>query len=131
MLATEWLQNDLAIWPSGSIRSDQIFPKGILTFKELFTIIQFPDEIVQLWAPGHIIKKCLENGLSCLPNTDGRFPQISGCTVKFDSTKPKFERIISMKFWNKREFADDEIYKVVTSNFLAGGGDGYKWFTDP
>jgi len=44
--------------------------------------------------PGKIIKDALENGISCWPDYEGRWPVTSGVKFSFDPSKPAGERII-------------------------------------
>ncbi|MEL6355218.1 MAG: 5'-nucleotidase C-terminal domain-containing protein [Cyanobacteria bacterium J06627_28] len=71
-------------------------------------------------------------------NTQGRFPQVSGMEFSFDPTAEAGDRIQSLVIVGedgkdadvvvkKGEIVGDEerTFRVVTSDFLAGGGDGY------
>lgn len=78
----------------------------------------------------------MEHGVGALPKTEGRFPQISGLRVKFDSSKPTGKRVVSVMVVNtdnescKIEKLDlDKVYTVATRAYLADGGDGYTAFT--
>jgi 5'-nucleotidase len=74
-----------------------------------------------LWA-------ALENGVSQVETGGGRFPQISGMSFKYDSTKPAGERVLEVKIGGE-PIDLEKTYRVATNDFLAAGGDGYEVFT--
>ena len=62
---------------------------------------------------------------------EGRFLQVSGFKVVYDVRKPPGGRVMSLKVVCEDckegyvDLQDSEQYKVVTSNFIASGGDNY------
>lgn len=94
--------------------------------------------IVSVNAAG--LKRLMEHGISATrPGaTPGQFPQVGGLAFSYDTTKATGNKIWSMvtidSLGNRMDtivrngvlFGDtSKIYKVVTLDFLAGGGDGY------
>jgi 2',3'-cyclic-nucleotide 2'-phosphodiesterase (5'-nucleotidase family)/DNA-binding beta-propeller fold protein YncE len=94
--------------------------------------------IVTVTADG--LLRILEHGVSTLnaTNTPGQFPQVSGISFSFDRTLPAGERIVSAAIVDEDGRIIDVIaregelvgdatreIRMVTLNFLAGGGDGY------
>ena len=71
-----------------------------------------------------------------IPNHEdpgGKFLQIAGLIVHYNITKPKGERVVSIKVGQPNEsFAllpsvrEDKVYSVALPSYLIGGGDGYK-----
>lgn len=65
--------------------------------------------------------------------TPGQFAQIGGASFQFNSALPAGSRILSITLddgtlvYANGEFDEEapETYRIVTLNFLAGGGDGY------
>lgn len=117
---------DLAILNSGTLRSDRIHPRGNFTMRDLFNILGYIDPIAVLQASGRCIWRALENGVSQWPKLEGRFPQVSGCTFKFDPTKPPMQRIDPKDITIGDEPLDlDKHYRLTTKAYLAAGKDGY------
>ncbi|NEQ50756.1 MAG: T9SS type A sorting domain-containing protein, partial [Leptolyngbya sp. SIO3F4] len=78
---------------------------------------------VSAWAPGA---------------TPGQFPQVGGVKFSFDPTQPANSRIVNMVLMDDNGMITDTVLsngmivgnpnrliRIVTLNFLAGGGDGY------
>jgi hypothetical protein len=55
-----------------------------------------PDSFTILEITGSIWKQIIENGVKNWPNHDGKFPCVSGCKFKWDSTRPSGDRIVEM-----------------------------------
>ena len=98
--------------------------------------------LVTLDAAG--VRAILEHGVSATApgSTPGQFPQIAGMRFSFDPTRPAGDRVRSAvvvdDLGNKVDtlvkdglvFGDPtRTFRMVTLNFLAGGGDGYPFNT--
>ncbi|CAM4316553.1 bifunctional UDP-sugar hydrolase/5'-nucleotidase [Paenibacillus alkaliterrae] len=117
---------DVAIMNGGGIRAGK--SKGDITKKDLYTMLPFPNTLVVVEVTGEDIVKALENGIKGVEKTDdlpGSFPQISGMTFTYDSSKPAGSRVLEVKVGGK-PIDLMGAYKVATNDFLAAGGDGYK-----
>jgi 2',3'-cyclic-nucleotide 2'-phosphodiesterase (5'-nucleotidase family) len=66
--------------------------------------------------------------VSEIENYKGKFPQISGAELVFDSPRPASERVHSLRIQGK-ELQADKLYTLVTTDYLYNGGDGYSEFT--
>ena len=86
-------QSDVTIFNSGSIWADEILTEGMLSKKDIMKLIPLTDPMVKFKGKGWSIHLLLENGVSKVPNLEGRFPVISGIRFKYDSTKEPMERI--------------------------------------
>ena len=81
-----------------------------------------------------MIVAALENGVSQIEEGAGRFPQVAGLKYSFDPTQPAGARIsevmvlIGGDAWGPIDPA--AVYKVVSNNYVRGGGDGFKMFVD-
>jgi 2',3'-cyclic-nucleotide 2'-phosphodiesterase/3'-nucleotidase len=80
--------------------------------------------VVKLEVTGETLRAALENGLSQVERTAGRFPQVSGMRVVFDPGKPAGSRLVSVEV-RGRPLEAQERYTLATFEFLRGGGDGY------
>lgn len=52
------------------------------------------DPLTVLRITGKQLLDALENGVSQYPRLEGRFPQVSGLSFKFDPNKPKGQRVV-------------------------------------
>ncbi len=123
--------NELSGKPDGGI--SQIDIQNTLAFNNGLTLVTVTAE--ELLA-------ILEHGIAESTNDDnsaqGRFPQVSGMAFSFDLDLPTGDRIQSLAIQDENgnivdtvvrdgEIVGDSsrIFRMVTLNFLAGGGDGY------
>lgn len=87
---------DCCIICGGSLRSDGKFGPGEITLGNLMEIMPFDDPIVVKELTGQDIWDALENGFSAYPKQEGRFPQIAGMQVVWDSSKEPGHRVVSV-----------------------------------
>jgi 5'-nucleotidase / UDP-sugar diphosphatase len=121
---------DVAIMNGGGIRGGKLYAAGTpMTRRDVLAELPFGNRVVTLDVNGRALKAAIENGLSLLPNTAGRFPQVSGLVVEADLRRPPGSRITSIKVGNA-PLVDERIYRVATNDFLARGGDGYAMFAN-
>jgi len=85
--------------------------------------------IVVLETSGRDLKSAIENGLSKLPQSSGRFPQVSGITVEFSLDREPGNRVTAMRVGGA-PLDESRSYRVATLDFLARGGDEYTMFTN-
>jgi len=115
---------DFGLVNSGGIRSDATYGPGDLTKKDILSILPFENTLIKVRVSGARVKRLLENGVSAVPQEDGRFPQVSGLSFKYDAGKPAGSRIVSIDVDNK-PIEPDKAYTLVVSAYVLGGGDGY------
>jgi len=73
------------------------------------------------------VKAAIEHGIMSPDFNPGQF---SGLVVKYDSTKPAGERIVEISLADGTPLEDEKLYKVVTNDFQADGGDKYTMFKE-
>ncbi len=119
---------DVALTNGGGIRGNKEYAVGKpFTRRDVLTELPFGNKTVMIRLKGADILAALENGFSKLPDTAGRFPQISGMTVEADIAKPAGSRVTKLMIGDK--LADPAAsYTLATQDFLLGGGDGYTMF---
>lgn len=107
-----------------------------VTLGEVLTVLPFGNLIATFDLTGTDVMAAIESGLSTL-GTDlgtGRFPQVSGLRYTFDVTQPAGSRVLSLEVEvEDGTFAPidaDEVYSVVSNDFMRGGGDGYSVFAE-
>ncbi len=125
---------DIGFVNGGSIRADLLYEPGILTKRDVLSILPFNNAIVKVEVSGKTLKHILEHGVARSgpgeDNEPGRFPQVSGMRFEYDTSKPIGSRIVSISVAGK-PVADSGTYTVATSDFLVSrGGDGYTMFKD-
>ncbi len=127
-------KSDVALVNGGSIRADLTYNVGALTKRDVLSILPFNNPIVKIEISGKVLKEALEHGVARSGTGEdgepGRFPQISGMSFTFDTSKPAGSRVSEILVGGKR-LVDDAIYTLATSDFLVSrGGDGYVMFKD-
>ncbi|SNX83415.1 related to 5`-nucleotidase precursor [Melanopsichium pennsylvanicum] len=88
---------DCCIICGGSLRGDQVYGPGKIALSDVLEILPFEDAVVCKELKGQDIWDALENGLSMYPKQEGRFPQVAGMMVRWDSTKPPGSRLVSVE----------------------------------
>ncbi len=120
---------DVAIMNGGGIRAGKIYPAGTpVTRRDVLAELPFGNLLVVLAVKGSDLRAAIENGLSRLPATAGRFPHVSGMRVEYDPQKPVGSRVMSIEVGGA-PLDPDRMYKVATNDFMARGGDGYTALT--
>jgi 5'-nucleotidase / UDP-sugar diphosphatase len=121
---------DAAIMNGGGIRSGKIYPPGsAITRRDVLEMLPFSNRVVTVEMSGRDLKRALENGLVQLPNSGGRFPQVSGIALEAELQRPAGERITKISVAGA-PLVDDRTYRVATNDFIARGGDGYVTLRD-
>ena len=73
---------DVTILNAGSVRDDIL--AGNITYQDVLNVMPFSNDIYTKEITGQTILDALEFGVSTLPDTTSRFPQVSGITYKID-----------------------------------------------
>ena len=127
---------DVAIVNGGSVRSNQVYPVGEIRRRDALAILPFENPIVKIEVKGSTIKAALEHGVSRAAEADGRFPQVSGITFAYDTTKAPGSRVGSIMI-NGSPIEMEKTYTLAGNDYVTSGGDGYlmlkghKYLTKP
>ncbi|KAI1767117.1 Metallo-dependent phosphatase [Hypoxylon sp. FL1150] len=119
-----YYSGDCCIMASGTVRGDQVYPPGPILLKDIMNCFPFEDPVVVIRVTGQAIWDALENGLSLYPALEGRFPQVSNITFKFDGEKPSGSRIVEGTIGGE-PIDMARKYVLVTRGYMARGKDGY------
>ncbi|CDJ50101.1 nucleotidase, putative [Eimeria brunetti] len=140
-------KSDIAFINSGTIRSDCVFKEGDFHYGDLAAMLPMADEIAVVSCKGSVILAALENAVSQVPKTEGRFLQVAGIRFEFDSSKPAGSRVIRetvkvaprgscgqpcdvqpglARFEPLDENAE---YTVATKSYVLQGRDGFTMMT--
>lgn len=122
----------IALTNGGGIRAS--IDEGDVTVGEVITVLPFGNTVTLVTLTGSQVKQALENGVSQAENGAGRFPQVAGMRFAWDGTKPAGSRIVSIEIevapGTYRPIHMDKTYRLVTNNYIMGGGDGYSVLTE-
>jgi 2',3'-cyclic-nucleotide 2'-phosphodiesterase (5'-nucleotidase family) len=118
---------DVALVNGGSIRADDVLPAGDLTLRDVLSILPFGGDLVKIEVTGDTLLKALEHGVALTgPGAEpGRFPQVSGLRYTFDASLPAAARIKEVTVGG-RPLDAKRTYTLVTTAYVAGGGDQYE-----
>ena len=111
-------RGDVAVMNNGGIRAE--LRAGEITWGSLFEIQPFDNRLVVLEARGAALRKYFE-GL--VGGTTVNF-HISGAVVEYDRTAVAGRRVTRVRMSDGRPLDDGRLYRIVMSDFMAGGGDG-------
>lgn len=107
---------DFAVFNSGGLRRP--LPKGDITRGDIFELMPFENELVVVTLTGDRIEKLINFIAS-----KGGAP-VSGLRMKIDGVKG-----VDV-FINRQAFDSTKTYQVLTSDYLANGGDSFDFFLD-
>jgi 2',3'-cyclic-nucleotide 2'-phosphodiesterase (5'-nucleotidase family) len=121
---------DVAILNGGGIRAGKTYEVGArISQGDLLAELPFGNRIVVLEMSGRDVKRAIENGLSRLPQSSGRFPQVSGIAVEFSIDRQPGSRVTAMRIGGA-PLDEGKTYRVATLDFLARGNDDYTMFAN-
>jgi 5'-nucleotidase len=116
---------EIALLNGGQIRDS--IPVGPVEIKRLLRVLPFNSPTVTLSITGQQLLLALENSVSQLPQTHGRFLQVSGLVVTYDLSAPAGKRVREVTV-GERPLDAVRRYSVATDSFMADGGDGFTMF---
>jgi len=114
-------------------------PDGTISQLDLENSLRFNNGLTLLTLTGAELAAVIEHAVAASEPgaTPGQFGQIGGGQFLYDSTQPPGSRVVSLILLDStggtaeqiiaagEVFDPDKQYRIVTLNFLAGGGDGY------
>jgi len=125
----------IALTNNGGIRTD--IPAGDITLGKIMELIPFGNTIAIFDIKGRDLWQVFDHGVSRVGSGDGCFLHNSGAVITWDPKLPRFDyeaqtggRVVSVKIdvkgdGNYVELDPNATYRVVSNNFIRGGGDGY------
>jgi 5'-nucleotidase / UDP-sugar diphosphatase len=124
---------DVALVNGGSIRADATIAPGVLTRRDVLSVVPFNNKIVKVRIAGAVLRAALEHGVASIgvETQPGRFPQVSGIRFAYDATRKPGERVTEITV-NGTPLVDKNFYTLAASAYMViNGGDGYKMFANP
>jgi 5'-nucleotidase len=122
---------DVAFVNSGGIRGNRVYTAGPITQRTLLEMHPFGNVICKIEVSGRLLLEALNNGMSLLPDTAnaGRFPQVSGLTMRVRLASPPGDRVRDVMV-NGAPLDLNRTYTLALPDFVLEGGDGYGMFKD-
>jgi len=117
---------DIGFFNGGNFRAP--LAAGEVTAGDLYAVLPFDNFLVKLTLTGAKIREFLSYGAS--QYGDGGFPQLSGMRVRYVDGK-LVDAKVGTSADNAVPLDDAKEYTVVTTDFLAIGGDGFPLKEDP
>lgn len=125
----EFTKADVALINGGGIRGDKNYALNEeITRRTIATELPYRSTLKVITLSGQQLREAIEFGLSGLDDQKGPFPQVSGMRFVFNSEKPVGSRVVSIKVGTK-PLVLEKTYRLVTSDYLVDGGDGYTVLT--
>lgn len=117
---------DFAIINAGGIRA--AIPSGNVTRGDVITAFPFGNAIVEMKLSGADVRKVLEGAVSRMnqfnnKKTSSWFQVSKDLQVVYDASKPEGSKLVNVTIGGKPLDVQRKEYRVVTVDFLAGGGD--------
>jgi 5'-nucleotidase / UDP-sugar diphosphatase len=116
---------DVAIANSGGLRAS--IDAGEVTMGDVLTVLPFQNTLSTFQVSGEVLKAALENGVSQVEETAGRFPQVAGLTFAFDASAEPGNRVSDVMVGGE-PLDMARTYGLVSNNYVRNGGDGYEMF---
>ncbi|XP_035900904.1 protein 5NUC [Anopheles stephensi] len=127
-----WTDAAIGFIQGGGIRAS--INAGPITMKDLKTVLPFGNAMVVTEITGTQLRQMLETSVHRYDGVSGygEFLQMAGVNVEYDLARPPMQRVLHVKVRCARcqvpayeDLKDDEHYRVLLSQFLYDGGDGY------
>jgi 2',3'-cyclic-nucleotide 2'-phosphodiesterase (5'-nucleotidase family) len=120
--------SEIAIINGGGLRGEKVYPPGsAITRRDVLLELPFRNHVAVLAISGKDVRAGIENGVSLLPRTAGRFPHVSGLRYEADLSRAPGQRLLSVRVGDA-PLDDNKIYQMATNDFMARGNDGYTSF---
>lgn len=118
---------DVALVNGGCFRAS--IPVGSIDVGQIYAAIPFENFVGLKEVDGSTLLEVIENGLSGLPGESGRFPQISGMKVVYDSSADPGSRVVSVTI-DGSPLDPNGSYTLASIGYVLDGGDGYTMLAD-
>ncbi|MCO8144252.1 5'-nucleotidase/apyrase family protein [Rhodovulum tesquicola] len=121
----------IALQNGGGLRAS--LEAGPVTMGDVLTVLPFQNTLSTFFVPGRKVVEALENGLSQVEDGAGRFPQVAGLRFTWAPAAEPGARVRSVEVMENGAWAPivpEQVYGLVSNNYLRNGGDGYRMFLD-
>jgi 5'-nucleotidase/UDP-sugar diphosphatase len=114
---------DMALHNNGGIRAS--LPRGSIDYGQVYAVLPFDDQLMALDLTGEQALRILERSVAA---SSGKL-QVAGVAFRFSMSRPVGQRVQEVTVGGK-PLDLKRVYRVVTIDYLAAGGDGYKTFLE-
>jgi 2',3'-cyclic-nucleotide 2'-phosphodiesterase (5'-nucleotidase family) len=114
---------DIGLMHPGGIRKD--LPAGEVRIMDVLDTNPFIDPVHLVEITGATLKRVMEQSFTQLRG----LMQVSGLEVVYDSSKPEYQRLVSLKRGGQ-EIRENDTIRVGVSGIIARGGDHYDAFLE-
>lgn len=122
-------QSYVAMMNAGGVRSDLI---GTITVGDSFTVLPFASTLVSMSVSGASLSQTLQTNVSNAYGISGvAFPYVANITYGIDLTDPQNPQVVDIRIMSAQGVYEpidlNQQYNLVTTSYLAGGGDLYSF----
>jgi 2',3'-cyclic-nucleotide 2'-phosphodiesterase (5'-nucleotidase family) len=114
---------DIAMHNSGGIRAG--LPWGSVTYGQVYAVLPFDNQLIALDLTGEQVLRILEHSVA---DRAGNM-QVAGLAFRFAMAKPVGQRVKEVTVGGE-PLDSARVYRVVTIDYLAAGGDGQETFLE-
>ncbi|XP_077491291.1 protein 5NUC-like [Amblyomma americanum] len=120
---------------NGGIARDSIRQKPNVTLGDLLGAMPYDSDLAIMNISGYHLQRMFEYSVvnfTWWPDLNGKFLQVSGARVVYNFSLPNWCRVVSLKVLCANcsvpvyeDVSDNKAYSIVTTMFIANGGDGF------
>jgi 5'-nucleotidase/UDP-sugar diphosphatase len=114
---------DIAMHNSGGIRAG--LPKGPVSYGQVYAVVPFDNQLIALDLTGEQVLRILEHSVAARAGN----MQVAGLAFRFDMSRPVGQRVEEVTVGGE-PLVPARVYRVVTIDYLAAGGDGQETFLE-
>jgi 5'-nucleotidase/UDP-sugar diphosphatase len=118
----EYFDADFSFQNNGGIRAN--ISQGDITARDVFGVLPFGNDLVKVQMDGRMLRRIIERKVA---GTSGGII-ISGAEMEFDTTRPDYDRIVTLEIGGE-PWDPDRIYTAIATNFLMKGNSGLSFLT--
>lgn len=127
------MEVDLALIQGGGVRAD--IEDGVLTVGQVLEMLPFENTLVTVELTGEKIRDMVETAVARAEDQarSGSFPYLAGARFGTDMTLPAGKRVSGISLDKGGELIPLDAtatYRLITTSYLANGGDGYAVFAE-
>jgi len=107
-------------------------PPYDLVVGDAYTVLPFGNVVVTRNVTGAQLWASMENGVSAMPASNGRFAQVSGIRFTYTASAAPGSRVLSLTLNDGTPVVNgaNTMYSAAVIDFINGGGDGYTALAD-
>jgi len=118
----EYFDADFSFQNLGGLRAN--LAAGDLTTRDIFTVLPFGNELVEVQMDGRMVRRVIERKLA--GTSSGLM--LGGVKMEFDMGRIDYDRIVTLEIAGE-PWDPDRIYKTIVTSFLMEGNSGLQFLT--